>query len=68
LTTIGGTALAQNAVDVKPSPQQTQWQNLELGNLHLGTNMFLDREFGDGTADLKVFCGWLLFTLVFLIL
>jgi hypothetical protein len=39
LTTLGATALAQNAVDVKPSPQQTQWQDLEFGViLHFGTN------------------------------
>ena len=56
LTTIGATALAQNAVDVKPSPQQTQWQDLEFGViLHFGTNTFLDREWGDGTADPKIF-------------
>ena len=41
---------------VKPSPQQTQWQDLEFGViLHFGTNTFLDREWGDGTADPKVF-------------
>ena len=56
LTNLGETALAQNAVDVKPSPQQTQWQDLEFGViLHFGTNTFLDREWGDGTADPKVF-------------
>src|SRR5438874_2300474 len=56
LTNLGATALAQNAVDVKPSPQQTQWQDLEFGViLHFGTNTFLDREWGDGTADPKVF-------------
>jgi alpha-L-fucosidase len=49
-------ALAQNFVDVKPTPQQNEWQDLEFGViLHLGTNTFLDREWGDGTADAKVF-------------
>ena len=42
--------------DVKPSPQQTQWQDLEFGViLHFSTNTYLDREWGDGTADPKVF-------------
>jgi alpha-L-fucosidase len=48
--------LAQNAVDLKPTPQQTEWQDLEFGViLHFGTNTFLDREWGDGTANPKVF-------------
>ena len=48
--------LAQNSVDVKPSPQQVEWQDLEFGVLiHFGTNTFLDREWGDGTADPKIF-------------
>jgi alpha-L-fucosidase len=56
LFSITGLALAQNAVDIKPSPQQTQWQDLEFGViLHFGTNTFLDREWGDGTASPKVF-------------
>ena len=49
-------AFAQNAVDLKPSPQQVEWQNLEFGVLiHFGTNTYLDREWGDGTADPHVF-------------
>ena len=47
---------AQNFTDLKPSPQQVEWQDLEFGViLHFGTNTFLNREWGDGTADPKVF-------------
>jgi len=47
---------AQGAADTKPSPQQIHWQDLEFGVIvHFGTNTFLDREWGDGTADPKVF-------------
>ncbi|WP_225737405.1 alpha-L-fucosidase [Dyella acidiphila] len=53
---LAGTVSAQNFVDVKPSPQQLHWQDLEFGVIvHFGTNTFLDREWGDGTADPKVF-------------
>ena len=49
-------ATAQNFVDIKPSPQQTHWEDLQFGVIvHFGTNTFLDREWGDGTADPKVF-------------
>ena len=51
-----GRARGQNAVDLKPTPQQTEWQDLEFGVLlHFGTNTFLDREWGDGTADPGIF-------------
>lgn len=51
-----GLLLGQNFTEVKPSPQQLQWQDLEFGVIiHFGTNTFLDREWGDGTADPKVF-------------
>jgi alpha-L-fucosidase len=48
--------LAQNAVDLKPTPQQTEWQDLEFGViLHFSTNTFLNQEWGDGTASPKDF-------------
>lgn len=45
-----------NFADVRPSPQQIAWQQLEIGVLiHFGTNTFLDREWGDGTAPPDTF-------------
>jgi alpha-L-fucosidase len=53
---LAAAATAQSFPDIKPAPQQTQWQDLEFGViLHFGTNTFLDREWGDGTASPNVF-------------
>lgn len=47
---------AQNYTDVKPSPQQVAWQDLEVGVIiHYGPNSFMDKEWGNGDADPKVF-------------
>jgi alpha-L-fucosidase len=48
--------VAQNFSAVQPSPQQVAWQDLEFGVIiHFSTNTFLDREWGDGTADPSAF-------------
>ncbi len=47
---------SQNFVDIKPSPQQTEWQDMEMGVIvHFGLNTFTDKEWGDGSVDPKVF-------------
>jgi alpha-L-fucosidase len=48
--------VAQNFTDIRPSPRQLAWQDLEIGVLiHFGPNTFMDKEWGDGTADPKIF-------------
>ena len=55
-TALMGSARAQNFADIKPSPQQVEWQDLEFGVIiHFSTNTFLNREWGDGTASPSVF-------------
>jgi alpha-L-fucosidase len=56
LLLVSAGASAQNFADVKPSPQQVEWQDLEFGVIiHFGLNTFQDREWGDGTGDPRVF-------------
>ena len=46
----------QSFPDVKPSPVQLEWQDMEIGVLiHFGLNTFADREWGDGTVSPEVF-------------
>ena len=53
---VASLAIAQNFTDIKPSPAQLAWQDLEIGViLHFSTNTFLDREWGDGTASPSTF-------------
>jgi len=55
-TVLMGPVQAQNFADIKPSPQQVEWQDLEFGVIiHFSTNTFLNREWGDGTASPSVF-------------
>ena len=47
---------AQNFVDLKPSPQQVEWQDLEFGVIvHFGLNTFTDKEWGSGKVSPSVF-------------
>ncbi|MFZ0820998.1 MAG: alpha-L-fucosidase [Candidatus Acidiferrales bacterium] len=56
LVAVAATVAAQSFTDIKPSPQQSAWQDLEIGVLiHFGPNSFMAREWGDGAADPKVF-------------
>lgn len=49
-------APAQSFPNIKPSPAQLAWQDLEIGVIiHFSTNTFLNREWGDGTAPPSVF-------------
>jgi alpha-L-fucosidase len=56
LASVSATTFAQNPAALQPAPQHSHWQDLEFGVIvHFGTNTFLDREWGDGKADPKVF-------------
>ncbi|MDE3180741.1 MAG: alpha-L-fucosidase [Acidobacteriota bacterium] len=46
----------QNFSDVKPTPYQLEWQNLEFGVIiHFGLNTYTNKEWGDGTVSPRVF-------------
>lgn len=56
LLILPGFAFAENFSDLKPSPQQVAWQDMEIGVIiHFGPNTFLNQEWGDGTAATSVF-------------
>jgi alpha-L-fucosidase len=57
LLAVGLGALGQSATaDIRPSPQQLAWQDLDFGVIiHFGLNTFLNQEVGDGTASPAVF-------------
>jgi alpha-L-fucosidase len=48
--------MAQTAGEVLPAPYQVAWQDLEFGVIiHFSTNTFLNQEWGDGTANPRIF-------------
>ena len=49
-------ALISQAANVRPSPQQLAWQDLEfIAFIHYTVNAFTDKEWGDGTEDPAIF-------------
>lgn len=51
-----GLAWGQNFSEIKPRPQQVEWQDLEVGVIvHFGLNTFTNKEWGDGRVDPSVF-------------
>jgi alpha-L-fucosidase len=53
---VASSAVAQSSANITPAPYQVAWQELEFGViLHFSTNTFLNREWGDGTANPSVF-------------
>ncbi len=51
-----GQSFSQNFAEIKPTPQQAEWQDLEMGVIiHFGLNTFTDKEVGNGTVDPSIF-------------
>ncbi|HNS21485.1 MAG TPA: alpha-L-fucosidase [Sedimentisphaerales bacterium] len=49
-------ALIARAAEVRPSPQQLAWQQLEfIAFIHYTVNAFTDKEWGDGTENPAIF-------------
>ncbi len=49
-------ALICQAANIRPSPQQLAWQELEfIAFIHYTVNAFTDKEWGDGTEDPAIF-------------
>ncbi len=47
---------ARNFVDIRPSPQQVEWQNLEFGVMvSFGLNTYTNKEWGSGKVSPSVF-------------
>ena len=54
--TLSAPSAAQNFVDLTPSPQQVEWQNLEFGVIvHFGLNTYTNKEWGSGKVSPSVF-------------
>jgi alpha-L-fucosidase len=48
--------LTRRAAEVRPSPQQLAWQQLEfIGFIHYTVNAFTDKEWGEGTESEAIF-------------
>ncbi|UCG58038.1 MAG: alpha-L-fucosidase, partial [Phycisphaerales bacterium] len=49
-------SLIWKAANIRPSPRQLAWQELEfIGFIHFTVNTFTDKEWGDGTENPRIF-------------